>query len=207
MPELRRLYSVVDARDKILEAALAEFAEHGLHGATMRGIAGRADVSAALIHHHFRNKDALWDTVGERITAEFLDYVDKASKAAGPDGDSVPAMLRVYMTYWKEHPGAFRFNLWRLLEGPEPERRARSRATTSRTVPAFVRAQKAGLIRADMPAGLAMIVTGSLVQFWLHSQIEIRDALAAGGHGALTDEQFLAHVLALVQPPSRRRRK
>ena len=49
-----------DARDRILAAAAAEFAERGYEGATMRAIAERAEVDAALLHHYFGAKSELF---------------------------------------------------------------------------------------------------------------------------------------------------
>lgn len=199
MPELKPVFSLPDARDLILEAALAAFAERGFHGATMRDIAARAEVSQSLVQYHFKGKEALWNMVGERISADFLEYVSAAiSPDLAPD-EGVGRAVRRYMAYWKEHPQAFRFNLWRLLEGPPEERRKRSKDLNARAVPVFQRAQEAGFIRNDMPAGLAMIITGALVQFWLHSQTEIRDALAITGDSALEDEAFLESILGLVR--------
>ncbi len=49
-----------DTRGEVLAAARATFAEHGYHGATIRAIAGRADVDPALVHHYFGTKDDLF---------------------------------------------------------------------------------------------------------------------------------------------------
>lgn len=198
MPELRPAYPLADARNAIMEAAIALFAERGFHGATMREIAQRAGVSQGLLHHHFGSKEGLWDTVGARITDDFLSYMADAIAPAEPTADSVPRAVRSYLSYWKEHPAAFRFNLWRLLEGPAGERKSRSEALNARAVPVFKRAQDAGFLRDDMPAGLALIIAGSLMQFWLHSRTEIRDALAVTGDD-LGDEAFVEHVLGLIR--------
>lgn len=200
MPELKTVFSQPDARDLILEGALAAFAEHGFHGASMRDIANRAGVSQSLVHHHFGSKEALWNFVGDRISADFLDYTAKAmNQPLGPQ--SVANALRTYMAYWRDHPAMFRFNLWRLLEGPRAERESRSKALNERGVPLFQKARDAGFLRSDMPPGLAMIVGGSLVQFWLHSQTEIRDALAVTGDELPTDDEFLARILTLLGAP------
>jgi len=45
-----------DTRERILAAAGDEFGEFGYDGATMRGIAARAGVDAALLHHYFGTK-------------------------------------------------------------------------------------------------------------------------------------------------------
>lgn len=53
-----------DARERILAAAVDEFGERGYDGATMRAIASRAGVDAALLHHYFGTKaDLLAATV------------------------------------------------------------------------------------------------------------------------------------------------
>src|SRR5262249_58061919 len=124
MPELVAVFTQPDARDLILEAALAAFAEHGFHGASMRDIAARAEVSQSLLHHHFGTKDALWNLVGERISTDFLHYMADDLAPGVPAAEAVPRALRRYMAYWKERPSAFRFNLWRLLQSPVPEPRS-----------------------------------------------------------------------------------
>lgn len=47
-------------KEAILVAAVAEFGEHGYEAATVRGIAERAGVDAALVHHHFGTKSDLF---------------------------------------------------------------------------------------------------------------------------------------------------
>ena len=46
---------------RILEAARAEFAEHGWAGATIRAVARAADVDPALVYHYFGSKEGLLD--------------------------------------------------------------------------------------------------------------------------------------------------
>ncbi|WP_417554773.1 TetR family transcriptional regulator [Microbacterium sp.] len=52
-----------DARARIAAAAVTEFGEHGYDGATVRGIAARAGVDAALVHHYFGAKADLFAEV------------------------------------------------------------------------------------------------------------------------------------------------
>lgn len=52
-----------DARDRIAAAAMHEFGDHGYDGATMRAIAARAEVDAALVHHYFGTKADLFAEV------------------------------------------------------------------------------------------------------------------------------------------------
>ena len=204
MAELRPSYTTQDARDTILEAALTVFARSGFSGTTMRDIAQEAGVSAGLIHHHFKDKETLWNVVGERITDDFSGSLALiAGEAQEVDETTIPVLVANYMDYWKTHPSALRFQLWRLLGAPESERKARSQRLNRHNVPIFARAQQAGLVRDDIPAGLAMITTGGLIQFWLHSRLEAGDAIAAGGDPMPDDEAFLQYVLSLVLVPKR----
>lgn len=210
MSELRKVYTTVDARDRIVEAALTVFARLGFDGATTREIAKEAGVSPGLIHHHFSDKETLWNLVGNRITEEFA---ETASASIDPALQGTPEglrqMLATYMRYWREHPRALRFQLWRVLGAPEEERRLRSRSLNEMFVPHFEAAQQAGLIRQDVPAGLLMVTAGGLIQFFLHSDIETSDALAVTGAPPLEDGPALDYLWSLIaapQPPSRQRK-
>jgi len=47
-------------REAILDAARAQFAQRGYHGATIRAIAAAAEVDPALVHHFYGTKEALF---------------------------------------------------------------------------------------------------------------------------------------------------
>jgi AcrR family transcriptional regulator len=49
-----------DTRGQILDAARAAFGERGFDGATVRGIAARAGVDPALVHHFYGSKQQLF---------------------------------------------------------------------------------------------------------------------------------------------------
>lgn len=52
-----------DTRSSILDAARSEFAEKGYDATSVRGIARRAGVDAALVHHYFNGKIAVFTSV------------------------------------------------------------------------------------------------------------------------------------------------
>lgn len=54
-----RQHSDLTARARIRNAALVQFAERGVAGASMRTIADAAGVSVGLVQHHFGTKDKL----------------------------------------------------------------------------------------------------------------------------------------------------
>ncbi|MPY98371.1 MAG: TetR family transcriptional regulator [Actinophytocola sp.] len=90
-----------DTKAALIDAARAVFAESGYDGATVRGIAQRADVDAAMVNHWFGSKEGLFaeavlrlpfspkdlvaqlldgdlDTLGERIVRTFVTTWDAA---------------------------------------------------------------------------------------------------------------------------------
>lgn len=56
----RRRTGDADARAQILEAASKEFLEKGYDATSLRGIARRAEVDPALVHHYFNDKAELF---------------------------------------------------------------------------------------------------------------------------------------------------
>jgi len=87
------------AREAILAAARAEFAAAGYDGATIRGIAARAGVDPALVHHYFGAKERLFEAAVElpispaAIVAELL--------AADRERLGEQVVLR-FLTVWEQ---------------------------------------------------------------------------------------------------------
>jgi AcrR family transcriptional regulator len=69
-------------RERILAAALDEFAEHGLAGARVGHIAERAGINKAMIYYHFDSKEALYDHIlvaqMERAVSTMSSEIDEA---------------------------------------------------------------------------------------------------------------------------------
>jgi len=61
-------------RAALLDAALVEFAEHGLEGARTSAIASRAGVNKQLISHHFGGKEGLYRALIDRWLEEEAAY-------------------------------------------------------------------------------------------------------------------------------------
>src|SRR5260370_6460850 len=59
----------LETRASILDAAIAEFAERGFEGASIRAIADRLGLQHPLITYHYRTKDILWRATAEHAFA------------------------------------------------------------------------------------------------------------------------------------------
>ncbi|MET0297759.1 MAG: TetR family transcriptional regulator [Microbacterium sp.] len=87
-----------DARDRIVEAAVAEFAAEGYDGATMRAIAARAGVDSALVHHYFGTKA---DLFGQAIGAPMRPDVDIPAMLAAPRDELGERIVRYVLVSWE----------------------------------------------------------------------------------------------------------
>ena len=82
--------AAVDARELLLDAALLLFAERGVAGTTIAGIAARAGVTPAMVHYYFSSRDRLLDAVAEERLREIVTGVWAPVVAT----DQVVPMLR-----------------------------------------------------------------------------------------------------------------
>ena len=77
-------------RERIIEAALPEFIEHGFEATSLRMVMGRAGVSTGSLYHQYSSKDALFEAVVERYLS---DYVARSSRILGDETLSLPECI------------------------------------------------------------------------------------------------------------------
>ena len=70
-------------RARILDAAISAFAQTGAAGTSTRTIARAAGVSLATLHHHFGNKDGLYQACIASMYAEFVQLREVVLAASG----------------------------------------------------------------------------------------------------------------------------
>src|SRR5919206_2253160 len=88
--------SQAERREEILDAGLAEFAEHGYHGASTEGIARRAGISQPYVFRLFGTKQELFKAVVTRCFRETLELFQRA--AEGKRGEeALEAMGEAYV--------------------------------------------------------------------------------------------------------------
>jgi AcrR family transcriptional regulator len=67
----RNQQRAIDTRERIIEAAIAEFAARGFEAASTRGVAERAGTRHTLVTYHFSNKEGLWQAAMDRTVRAF----------------------------------------------------------------------------------------------------------------------------------------
>ena len=96
----------VDTRAAILAAARTDFAAQGYDATSVRGIARRAEVDPALVHHYFGGKAALFATVMD-IPADPAALI--AGVVRGPRGLVGENLVRTFLAVWDSEAGRERF--------------------------------------------------------------------------------------------------
>jgi AcrR family transcriptional regulator len=108
-----------DRRALVMDAAVAEFAEHGWHGARIEAIAARAGISHPYLLRLFSSKRELFvaamDRAFDRIEETFTEAV------ASDDGDPILALGEAYRLLLRDDSAALRLHMHALAVAGDPQ--------------------------------------------------------------------------------------
>ena len=173
--------ATVTRKDAILEAARAEFADHGYAGARIERIAGSAAANKQLIFHYFGSKDGLYAAAA---AATFRSAPLPRQGTATPT-ESLRRFVGEIASWFAGTPGAARFAIECVPGRSMPEDAERTvsiwlKLASSAIVSTIEDGQRKGYFRDDIDAqGVADIVVGSAVgnAILFH---DVRPATSAG---------------------------
>ncbi len=80
-------------RQRVLDAAEATFLRDGLRGATMEGIAAAAGLSKVTLYSYFRDKEAAFAAVAQRLAGRLRAAFDQALAGTGDPASRITAAL------------------------------------------------------------------------------------------------------------------
>ncbi|WP_440713845.1 TetR family transcriptional regulator [Gordonia sp. FQ] len=101
-------------RERIVAAASAEFARHGVSGARIDRIARHAKTSKERLYAYFRSKDELYAHVSRQA-------LDELTAATRLDPLDLPGYAGRVFDYFAEHPDHLRLMRWLRLDQLEPQ--------------------------------------------------------------------------------------
>lgn len=159
-------------RQAILDAAESLFSDRGYSAASAADIAGQANVTKSLLHHHFGAKSNLWNVVMARVSAGYQEIDEPAEPTDWGDPIAVRSWLGeltdARFSYLISHPSVLRLMSWRQLEDTSSE--ALAEPSAGALVQNLQRAKDAGGIGSDAPAAhLAALIYGGL-EHWILSR-------------------------------------
>jgi AcrR family transcriptional regulator len=166
-PAPSRAAGDLTARARIREAAIALFGDRGFRATTVRAIAERADVSAALVVHHFGSKDGLRRAVDEHLADDIrADKFAAMSTGVGLDAQSARTAIA-------EHASVFAYLSRALTEGTEAGSHLYDRLFND-AVDYMQVAEDEGLVQAtaDPAARAAALLNVALAQTLLHQHLQ-----------------------------------
>ncbi len=117
-------------KERILKAAAAEFAEHGLAGARVDRIASGAGVNKAMIYYHFSSKEKLYREVITQLLAGQLPTLRKGLTGESSLESTLKSLLDFHVTIFFKKPETTQLFLRELAD------------PSSDTVPALARILK-----------------------------------------------------------------
>jgi AcrR family transcriptional regulator len=144
-------------RDRILEVATREFAEHGIAGARVERIVSAARTNKAQLYAYFGNKDGLFDAI-------FFASLERIMNVVPIDAtDLADWAVRLYDEYLRR-PDLIRLATWARLERrPAGHLVADADRVDDHKLRAIAEAQEAGLVRPGEPFDvMAMVIAMSM---------------------------------------------
>jgi AcrR family transcriptional regulator len=93
-----------DTRSALLDAARAVFAEQGYQGATVRAIAARAGVDAAMVNHWFGGKQGLFAAIVD-LPFDPVEMIDRV--LPGDRETLAERIIRTFVPIWDSAEGGF----------------------------------------------------------------------------------------------------
>jgi AcrR family transcriptional regulator len=119
--------SAEERRESILDAALIEFAERGLHGTSTEDIAKRAGISQPYVFRLFGSKKRLFAEACARCMRELREEMEAA--ASGLSGEeALEAMGKAYRDILEANPHRLQLQMHMYAAAQEPEIREAARA-------------------------------------------------------------------------------
>ena len=158
--------------ERLCDAALELFGEHGYDATGVRAIAERAGVTAGLVVHHYGSKEGLRQAVDRFVLASIADAFAEL-QVIGPGSDHLEIRKRGFRVLFQQRPYMGRYIRRSLLEGTEASVALFDRIlAVSRSL--LEPLQQAGLVRpsGDPEAQVLLAMLSGLLPVLLPRHIE-----------------------------------
>jgi AcrR family transcriptional regulator len=197
-PESTNLEST---RERIFEAAVEEFAEHGNAGARVDRIAEKARANKESIYRYFGTKDELLRRVLDR-------YLDERGEQLLPKSQDLDSYAAGMFRYFLANPEFLRLTLWEALElGGEPDRGSMEhrRRHYQEKVGSIAEQQKEGKVDPDLDPRHLVVALCGIANVWLMMPQVVRLIFGEEPDEATIErhEEFIADIVRrIIAPPS-----
>ncbi|AWG52485.1 TetR/AcrR family transcriptional regulator [Mycobacteroides abscessus] len=170
-------------KKRLLDAAYAEFAEHGLAGARVDRIGAAAEANKRLLYVYYTNKETLFDIV-------VAHSIQQMSEAVPFTPEDLPGYAGALFDHLIKHPEHLRLATWAQLERP-----AAGPAETSAYAAKVAAIAQTGLSAGDVEPADILALTLGLTTAWLGASPALRGLAASE---PFSPERLATHRTALI---------
>lgn len=104
-------------QDRILAAALTEFAEHGFAGARVDRMARKARLNKAMLYYHFGSKAKLYRFTIQRLLEQLAERLETIARAAEPADAKLDRFIETFVSMGLLQPAIAPIMLREVVEG------------------------------------------------------------------------------------------
>jgi len=161
-------------RQRILDAAAQCFAARGFSKTTVEEIAASAGVSKALVYHHFRGKEAMFEELLERTLSDWarVGEIDEHLPADGSIPAAIAGMVRASLAYARDNPLVRSFYQFDPLVVSFVGSSAVVRRHTEEGRARMVRAIERGIARGELRADLEPVRVADVARMLIMALID-----------------------------------
>jgi AcrR family transcriptional regulator len=190
-------------RIRILDAALGEFARHGLGGARVDRIATRADANKRMLYYYFGDKEALFLAVLERAYEDIRTAEQKLRLLDVAPVEGVRRLVEFTWRYYLDHPEFLTLLNSENLHRARHLKRSKSiRTTNSPLIETLAeilrRGESAGTFRAGVDPLQLYISIAGLAYFFLSNNHTLSQVFDRKLATPAARDARLPHMIAVV---------
>lgn len=108
MPKILSPIDVLQFRQRLCDLALKTFAEQGIEGLSLRGLAAAAGCSRTTPYRYFKNKADILAAVRQAEFERMADQMEQAEDAESEPDKRLAALARTYLNFAMDRPHAYR---------------------------------------------------------------------------------------------------
>jgi AcrR family transcriptional regulator len=184
---------------QLIDAALTEFAAHGLSGGRIDAIAQRAGCSSGLVYTYFGSKEGLFDAVLGFIATSAVEGIPITA-------DDLPGYAERLHRAGEAHPEVTRFVTWYQLERDPAQAAPMPDESVKHKIDVVREAQQRGLVRDDIDPAALVLAMQAVARMWVTQPKSVLDAVDPDGSDDFRRASVRTAVRALTEPPAYEKR-
>ena len=158
-------------RQRLIDAARAEFARYGIAGSRVDRIAANAEANKAQIYNYFGSKAQLFDTVWESIVQQVIESVPI-------DATDLAGYAERLADIYRQHPEIRRLVSWQRLERGHDGPHLFAVQNAKTTVDTIAKAQADGTVSDHFEPGVLLALIINIASLWTtSSSLEVLTAV------------------------------